>query len=98
MTRDNPPCHDDGDDGDGDGDSDDDGDDDHSDSDNDEIHSDDWPGIYFYVPILILDNIHQVKELASTASMRIKHQKEKVWLTELDCEGLPVCQQDILAW
>ena len=52
MTRDNPPCHDDGDDGDGDSD---DNDDDHSDSDNDdedgvvlvdEIHSsDNWPGI-----------------------------------------------------
>ena len=55
-------------------------------------------GIYFYVPILILDNIHQVKELVSTASMGIKHQKEKISLTELDCEGLPVWQQDILAW
>ena len=64
----------------------------------DEILSDDWPDINFYVPILILDNIHQVKELASTASMGIKHQKEKISLTELDCEGLPVCQQDILAW
>ena len=56
----------------------------------DEIHSNDWPDIYFYVPILILDNIHQIKE--------IKHQKEKISLSELDCEGLPVCQQDILAW
>ena len=64
----------------------------------DEIHSDDWPGAYFYVPILILDNIHQVKELVTTASMGIKHQKEKVSLTELDCEGPPFCQQDILAW
>ena len=95
MTRDNPPCHDDGDDGGGDSDDD---DDDHSDSDNDEIHSDDWPGIYFYVSILILDNIHQIKELVSIARMGIKHQKEKILLTELDCEGLPVCQQDILAW
>ena len=64
----------------------------------DEIHSNDWPDVYFYVPILILDNIHQVKELVSTASLGIKHQKEKISLTELDCEGLPVCQQDILAW
>ena len=63
----------------------------------DEIHSE-GPGIYFYVPILILDNIHQVKELLSTASVGIKHQKEKISLTELDCEGLPVCQQDILDW
>ena len=64
----------------------------------DEIHCDDWPGIYFYVLILILDNNHQIKKLLSTASMEIKHQMEKVSLTEVDCEGLPVCQQDILAW
>ena len=91
MTRDNPPCHDDRDDGDGDSDDDD---------DHivivilmmrmvlllvDEIHSNDWPDIYFYVPILILDNIHQIKELVTTASLGIKHQKEKVCLTELDC-------------
>ena len=51
-------------------------------------------GIYFYVPILILDNIHQIKELVTPASVGFKHQKEKISLTELDCEG----QQDILAW
>ena len=32
----------------------------------DEIHSDDWPRIYFYVPILNFDKIHQIKELVCT--------------------------------